>query len=859
MVKSLMVITVAFSSLWAVVGCACFDPDDEFNSAYNAEYEEYSKKVISIMDKIGILDAATLGKDSETEGASARLLSNTYSSNSDEIWDILEDVDDPEVKDLYYTYQDAFEQTYFIPLIVGRAISEYYGEASFYGVKVNTPWNQYVETTKNGNTTTTRVYTPAGEVFDKETFIVMNMNYVSLDNYTLSFLVFNIDESRLYYFNLDHEGNLIAYSYNIDGEEYNNFVLYSHDRFDGYKITDMTICNSIKTLIIDEFRSVNKDSIKTIKNNVSYNIDATKWDWASGYFFGGSEDGHVVDHYSFIDEDSSVLASIGSDGTKTTFTIPRNVRYLSTHLLVGMSQTDKSSDTITLVIPETVRGIKKYDGNRNLIDASTDELIVSTHDGKTLANIQVAQGSPLFMAGEGDLRDLEGNVIYHMNKPVAGGVMDANLMIKKFVGDHSGAVIRDYENKSAYVNSITTLNYELDPNTNDTLERITGLFPNLRTINISGEGEMNNNNSIMLRLASNDITINVNATGNFAISTDFQRIPSNHVLNVLNSNIEFDYYDVSNTVRANVPWSRDYHQLMGNEAPLWRIPIENITFGVDEYAHILSKVNYQKIGNGLKVTIDTTEVSSLTLPNAYYSLEFNEVEIWGSSSNSYISLSRGVDSLTLYNMSELNNYGRSLTIEYEGTYDEFESILNISEYSALRINLICDGFNGEYAYNISKIRVIHGESSEELYKVVYVNEPYTRLSDIPVPNDVNMELYSYYYKDQDQNIYELKYENSYYIDIAMDTLKDLVLTLYKEAKSMNFRVKINDEFVYEEVRNIEKIYVMEVSENGVRQLIFFTEGGSGSPIYRYTLDVDSEWEYDVKDLGNEYTIVVLLY
>jgi hypothetical protein len=73
-----------------------------------------------------------------------------------------------------------------------------------------------VETLNNGNVTTTSVYTPAGEVFDKETFIVMNMNYVSLENYTLSFVVFNIDESRLYYFNLDHQGNLIAYSYNSD-------------------------------------------------------------------------------------------------------------------------------------------------------------------------------------------------------------------------------------------------------------------------------------------------------------------------------------------------------------------------------------------------------------------------------------------------------------------------------------------------------------------------------------------------------------------------------------------------------------------------------------------------------------------
>ena len=127
----------------------------------------------------------------------------------------------------------------------------------------------------------------------------------------------------------------------------------------------------------------------------------------------------------------------------------------------------------------------------------------------------------------------------------------------------------------------------------------------------------------------------------------------------------------------------------------------------------------------------------------------------------------------------------SLTIEYAGTYQEFESILNLSEYDAIRINLICDGFNGEYSYNVSKIKVIYDGNSEEFYKTVYVSEEYTRLSNIPLPSDVNLDLYRYYYKDQDQNIYEVNYENEYYIDIEMDTLKDLELTLYKEAKTMS--------------------------------------------------------------------------
>ena len=132
LIKTFMAVSLIFSSLWAIVGCFGSDPDDEFPSAYNADFEEYSAKVISIMDKVGILDAATIGVEVENEGTTASLLNNTYIENKSEIWNIIEGVQDAEVRDLYYTFQDAFEQSYFIPLIVGRAISEYYGEANFY-------------------------------------------------------------------------------------------------------------------------------------------------------------------------------------------------------------------------------------------------------------------------------------------------------------------------------------------------------------------------------------------------------------------------------------------------------------------------------------------------------------------------------------------------------------------------------------------------------------------------------------------------------------------------------------------------------------------------------------------------------
>ena len=123
LIKGFMAVALVFSSLWAAVGCSCSDPDDEFPSAENAEFDEYSAKVIAIMDRIGILDAATLGVSNENEGTTASLLSNTYAENKSEIWNIVEGVQDTEVRDLYYTFQDAFEQSYFIPLIFSASFN----------------------------------------------------------------------------------------------------------------------------------------------------------------------------------------------------------------------------------------------------------------------------------------------------------------------------------------------------------------------------------------------------------------------------------------------------------------------------------------------------------------------------------------------------------------------------------------------------------------------------------------------------------------------------------------------------------------------------------------------------------------
>jgi hypothetical protein len=210
------------------------------------------------------------------------------------------------------------------------------------------------------------------------------------------------------------------------------------------------------------------------------------------------------------------------------------------------------------------------------------------------------------------------------------------------------------------------------------------------------------------------------------------------------------------------------------------------------------------------------------------------------------------------NVNETSNYGKSITIQYAGTYQEFENILELTQYDTIRINLICEGFSGEYSYNVSKMIINNGTTTQEFYKTVYVNEPYNRFYNIPMPNDVNMENNRYYYTDQDGKVYEVMYENYYYIDIDMVTLKDLTLTLHQEAKTMTLIIKINNEEVHNEERPIEEIQASIFEENGERILKVYTLGGSGDPIYSYPLAQNEECNYRVIPDGNNVIVDVII-
>jgi hypothetical protein len=153
---------------------ACGKKEEKPKAADNAEFDEYSAMLLSILEDIGLIE--TEEPVAYVNRSSAATLANNFEDNKDDIWNIVENEGSKQPVDVYYSYLDVFEQTFYIPLIMGDALKNYYGVSTFYGVKSNTPFGQYVMTTSNNNINkTTYVYSPVGTVFETEMFLVMDL------------------------------------------------------------------------------------------------------------------------------------------------------------------------------------------------------------------------------------------------------------------------------------------------------------------------------------------------------------------------------------------------------------------------------------------------------------------------------------------------------------------------------------------------------------------------------------------------------------------------------------------------------------------------------------------------------------
>jgi hypothetical protein len=181
-----------------------------------------------------------------------------------------------------------------------------------------------------------------------------------------------------------------------------------------------------KNLIENEFTGIDQVAMRQIQTNAKYTVNEEKWEEASAVFLSDGGDGVTQVPYGWADENQTVLSSYRCFETTKRIEIPARVRYLTNNF--SISYDEGVEPTEELFIPKTVIGIKGFNqvdnpnptpdaGMPSLIDLTAKDFRIQTWNWQPLNNIIVEDGSTLFMAGEGHLRAIDGEVVCYLNRP----------------------------------------------------------------------------------------------------------------------------------------------------------------------------------------------------------------------------------------------------------------------------------------------------------------------------------------------------------------------------------------------------------------------------------------------------------
>lgn len=682
------------------------------NPVKNAEFEEFSSQVSAVMYDIGLKStppetaAPTAKQSGLKQGGDAAIMSatdeDTYENNSSQIWSLIGSLSSVEEYDVLNAYQDVFEQSFYIPLIMGDALRTYYEVEKFYGVSAKSPWEQYVRTDKDGTKKTTFVYTPAGEIWDKETFIVMQLDFRSKDDYSVQCKQFSVDYSYRMFAYLNSDGKFLQVS-NEPSNAQNSYIIYSEDGIFGYRSTQSSAV--ALELLQDEFLEVDQADVRSIKANAKYSVDEKKWQEISKAYFENTAP--TIVYYHWLDEAQTILQGYTCHEPTEEIVVPARARYLFHDFFIDMDE--GIAEPKKLILPKTVVGVKGYDPNTpenapaQYVDVPVSELKVSVEYYVPLQEIVVEDGSTIFQSGSGHLKDKHGNVLTFVNAASPSPELD----LVQFVQNRQIHVDR-LEYYPLFCQSIQKLVCKSDDFGEAFMELSVIIesraFPNLTEVDIACNAQ-NVNFDFSFSL-TDDLKIQIDAPGHISLHAACQNRALSLEVVIKNENSKLHLSTDCQNLTVRVPWSRvkcELDSLLGN--------LEPAVNGVDE-----SKIVYAEetealpvgvelmvdfVNQKLVATLEGEKSADITLPATYYGYEIKEVLMRISGGQNVFRLPGTIETITFDGVDESNNFGAGVTVYFDGTKAQFESLQTMT--TAFRVRLICDDYDGWYNQGVKKI------------------------------------------------------------------------------------------------------------------------------------------------------------
>lgn len=418
-------VACAIACVFGIAACGGNDSNVPTDKAkQNAEFVEYRKKVVSVLDDNDIFindyDNITKGKTAKAQAAAG--LASGWNEDKTPIKNLL-------VKPEYLQTGEEFgsirhmvyARSLRLSLFIGDGIATYFNEKNFYGITVKIG-EEFFKVTKNNND----VYHIQGytsQLYDGDTFELydsITLRYTSVDDYEFTSVEWNNNDNNEIFFaygNSDKE-LLVVNASNESGE-----AVYSPDTANFYITQDR---NAVSQCIehVEYAKPADAAPYRALKSEVRYTIsDRQNAELTEKYFKDVQTDKMEVTGLQTEEIDGKKVAVRYIADGELTVNIPSDIEYISEQFLID----DLKGTVNSIYIPASVKGISDLDGRS--VDLENPEIpepfridrfVGTGNDDRPLYFVKIQSGSTLFKAGEGHLYSRGGRLLYVADKAMQG-------------------------------------------------------------------------------------------------------------------------------------------------------------------------------------------------------------------------------------------------------------------------------------------------------------------------------------------------------------------------------------------------------------------------------------------------------
>lgn len=365
------------------------------NKINNAEYNDYLNKVKKIVNDF-------IPSDSPFK---KQLLKRKVDKDDG----ILSIIDNAEGKEQKPDIANAFEQSFYIPVVVGKGLTECRKQTNFYNITAFVGEQFYVKTYLEDEIISTNVYIPSELSVDGVGhYVYFSVDYKNEDNYKFSGVETTDDNSIEWYFYGDNTLLFLEYSKTPE----RTVIEYQNSNLESKEIIEENVVLEVRNKLDNEFSLIDKNNFKNLKNESRFDISKKEYSNILDDLFS-NRDCTNIEGLKVYD---GVAVGYIAQKNETTISLPNSVTAIANDFLIS----SPNGNIKELFIPKSVTKIVDRSGNN--VDISSFEIVYrnDSNDDYFLEKISVEEGSSLFKTDGICLTNTtEDTLLYIMNENVS--------------------------------------------------------------------------------------------------------------------------------------------------------------------------------------------------------------------------------------------------------------------------------------------------------------------------------------------------------------------------------------------------------------------------------------------------------